>query len=73
MMLVSFILTIKKLKKSATDKTIYQNTNCCVNIQKCVSKTEIIHKYYGANNGRFSVYSHQKYISHNNQKNIVRN
>ena len=35
MMLVSFIL---KLKKGVTDKTIYQNTNCCVNIQKCVSK-----------------------------------
>ena len=36
----------KKLKKSVTDKTIYQNTNCCVNIQKRVSKTEMIYKYY---------------------------
>ena len=70
---LSQIQETKKLKKSVTDKTIYQNTNCCVNIQKRVSKTEMIYKYYVANNGRFSVYSHQKYISHNNQRNIVRN
>ena len=52
---------------------MYQNANCCVNIQKRVSKTEMIYKYYVANNGRFSVYSHQKYISHNDQRNIVKN
>ena len=73
MKLVSFILTIKNLKKCVTDKTIYQNTNCCVNIQKRVRKTKMIHKYNVANNGRFNVYSHQKYISHNDQKYIVRN
>ena len=53
---------------------MYQNANCCVNIQKRVSKTEMICcKYYVSNNGRFSVYSHQKYISHNDQRNIVKN